>query len=473
MWSPKAWPFPNKHPINQMDAPDALQTAALTFGADRDNVGYWFEQGLAKTVTDLANFMYDVHMDAVDGGIVTVPPYLKGNWRDEAALWGFPYPVVVWPDRIPTAVAKRPHLFIINYEAYHQSGGEYLEEIIGQRRYSMTLDECSGIKNFNGVLSKTVRQISYGCTIHRALSGTPMTQNVMDLYAQLRFLRELNGVNPYQFRNHFAIMGGFKGKQIKGVKNEEELHKLLDRCVFRALKRDWWKDAPEKIYEQREIGMSPKQLAQYKSMLGEFFVQVARDEAVFANQVIHMKRKLLQISRGFIIDTDNSRTLELVPPKENPALKVLKETLDTIPGKTIIFCNHTYSIDMLERELKDRGLVAMRGGMPDATKDAIKAQFNNDKETRIMLMMLNMAKGHTLIGNAEDRCTTSIYWENDYNLENRIQSEDRNHRRGQDKNVLYLDFFCSPEDKVINEALQYKTNLVEAIVNAVRRYPKL
>lgn len=473
-----AWPFLTEHPFNKGKAPNELQLRALDFGVPREKCGYWLEQGLAKTVTDLAHQVYNVQHDDIDAAIVIAPPYLKSGWEDEASMWGYPFPVITWPDRIEPQVAKKPHLFVINYEATAEDyqGGKYLEELLAARRYSMTLDESPAIKNMGGAISKRIRYVGQGAKYRRTLTGTPMTQSVMDLYPQLRFMGELNGMNPYQFKYRYGKTGGFKGKVVVGFNEDNigELQNLIDSVAFRALKRDWWKDAPEKIYEPpREIEMTPRQLAAYRSMLLEFHTMIGPDHMILASQVVHMKSKLLQISRGFIIDTENESKVEvLVPPDKNPALRVLKGTIETIPGKWIVFTTRTYSTNMLEEQLKKYGIVTMRGGMNKAEVAAIKFKFNNDPECRGMVAMSSVgARGHTLLGTEIDRCSTSIYWENDYNLETRLQSEDRNHRRGQDRNVSYIDFFCSPEDKVVVQALQRKTDLVEAIVNAVRQYP--
>lgn len=467
-WHSGLWPLDS--------VPYAVQIAAMERGADKYKFGYFMEQGLAKTAVDLACFLYDLANDLVDAHAVIAPGYLQSGWEDEAALWKVGVPVVTWPNRVPEEWIKsrKPHIFVLNSESVLYEGGRYLASLFASNcRYSVTLDESSFIKNLNGPVSKKTRELCGPIDVRRELCGTPMSQSVMDWYPQLRFLGQIEGWNPYQFRNRFAVMGGFKGKVVKGVRNEEELHQILDACSFRALKKDWWADMPEKIPLLREFEMTKKQKAAYNVMLHDFFYEVGEDDAVFANQVMHMKVKLQQISRGFLLDKDNDRVVELfTEPKDNPALKCLKNVIEDTPGKLIVATHYRHSTNMLEEHLAKYGVVVLRGKMSKDDIKEVKLQFNQNPAIKVIVGLDSvMARGHTLLGTAEDRCSTTVFFENSYNKETRDQLEDRNHRWGQDRAVNYIDMFCCAEDKAVLVALQKKQELIDAIVNAVRAYP--
>jgi hypothetical protein len=79
------------------------------------------------------------------------------------------------------------------------------------------------------------------------------------------------------------------------------------------------------------------------------------------------------------------------------------------------------------------------------------------------------SEGLTLLGGpGDDRCASSIFYENSYALGTRIQAEGRNHRYGQDKPVTYFDLTCSPIDRAIIKALQKKTDLIRSVMGAIR-----
>lgn len=465
------WPF--KRP------PYPAQAAALAKLGDFSEAGYWMEQGLGKTDVDLAHFIGSLEADKVDAQIVLCPNYLKSGWEENAINAGLnmdEVPMYFWPNVQKSnmdKIRRKPHIIVMNMEAILQTGGRWLEEQLPRARYKITIDESSSIKKHNGITTSRAMQLARQCPIRTTLSGTPMPLNVGDIWSQMRFMRKLEGVNYYSFRNRYAVMGGYMGKVIKGVRNEEQLHRLMDEAIFRALKKDWWDGCPDKIYPPPlEFEMTPAQKSAYRTMALEFYYDDGSmkdgGEGIFANMAITAMIKLQQITRGFIKDGD--RIIELVTPVNNPAIKTTLRYLDTVPGKAIIFAHHTYSVNALSEALRDRGVVTLRGGMSQEQIKEAKAQFNGNPVVRYLVGQSSVTqKGHTLLGGPDnDRCSTSLFYENTYNKETRDQSEDRNHRYGQDKNVVYQDLFGSKEDRKMIDAFQHKQNVIDAVLNAIR-----
>lgn len=457
--------------------PYEVQNQAFNRGRDHFKWGHFLEQGLGKTAVCLADFLYFLELEVIDCLIVVAPNYLKSGWEAEAQLWEVGYPVYIWPKHIPIKDLRfhndKPFILVINTEALLHAGGNYLIELMAKRKCMMAVDESSCIKNPNSQISKRVVALGYDAPVHRALSGTPMSQNVMDLWPQLRFCGAINGMNPYQFRNRFATTGGFKGKMITGSRNEEELREILASCSWRALKSEWL-DLPDKIYPAPlEFEMNKAQKDAYGSMLSEFFVEIDKydqgieNEFVFANFVVHQLAKLTQISRGYVKNDDIEE--ELVAPKDNPAIRVVKQALEHTQGKTLIFAHSKYSVRTLYEELTREGhtVSCLRGGLTTDEVRERKRFFNEDPECRIMVLQDTVgAKGHTLLGQAgADRCSTTIFYENTYSLETRLQAEDRNHRIGQDTGVVYLDLVGSSMDTKCISALKAKQSIVDAVVN--------
>lgn len=452
--------------------PFAVQVEAMRRADDdcRDRYGFWMEQGLGKTGSDYNSYLRALHADKVDAHVVVAPNYLLSGWEDEAREWGIETPIVTWPDRVPPKITCQPHTFIINHEALLYNGGKYLEELLDERRYLLAIDESSAFKKYNGAWTKRMMALVQRAAMVRELTGTPMSHNVMDLWSQLRMIGALHGVNPFVFRNRFAVMGGYMGKVVTGIKNEDELHRIINEVAFRALKSDWWDDMPEKLYPPPlRFEMSKRQSDAYRTMMDDFYVQVRDDDAIFADQVTHMQMKLQQIARGFVIDKEGDRIIELVEPKNNPAVKVTRQFIENASGKVLVFAFHEYSCRVLFEQLRDMGCVVLRGGL---TKDEIasrKRRFNEDRAIKVCVgqTMVTM-RGHTLLGTEDARCHTSMFYENIYALEPRKQLEDRNHRWGQDHAVLYQDISCSKQDDRIIAALQHRQEIVRAVVDAVR-----
>lgn len=462
--------------------PYLIQDIAFHQAREHQKFGLWLEQGIGKTLVTYAEFYDHLTRDLVDCMVVILPSYLLSNWQTEAEEYGIEHPVITWPD-VPTPRAERsPFTLAINTEAVlsGRRGGAYIRELIQRHhgRVLLVVDETVCIANYSSTVSKEVIAIGYLTPYHRALSGLPTPENVMQWWPQLRFCGQLNGVMPKQFRNRYAVMGGYMGKQVQQEIKEEnraELEGIIDACSIRALKDDWL-DLPPKIWHPPiEFDMEGAQLAAFKSMLADFYVEIDASTEVLAEQVIHQLLKLQQITRGFILSEGEVAT-EFVTPQKNPALRVLRQQLETIQGKSLIFTHHAHSTFTVWKTLNDAGYecVALRGGLSTSEIRERKEAFNKDPKVRGLVGQGTVTKrGHTLLGQkGRDRCSTSIFYENSYSRDTRSQLEDRNHRHGQDANhVSYIDI-CesakgSPTKKALI-ALARKQNFIEQTINAMR-----
>lgn len=468
------WPLANP--------PYEVQTEALRRSKGQKCYGWFMEQGLGKTGVAYADFITHWMAEWCDIMVVVAPFYLMSEWELEAKKQGVKFPVFTWPQEIPKG-QKPPFAYIMNVEAARAGRGfAFLDQLLDKHRAWFGIDESTMIKNFKSLAFTEIMKLAQKVTMRRELSGLPMPHDVMDLWPQLRFLEQLSGVNPYSFRNRFAVMGGYMGKQVKGIKNEEQLHKIMDQCAFRALKVDWAKTLPPKIYKERRFEMTKKQKEHYHEMEEDFITLVDQsnpETAVFADQVIHAMIKLQQISRGFIMDGEKVAQ-ELVPVGKNPAIQTLKATLDATQGKTLIFTQYRHSTELLANILDDhygKGTTRMMmGGMKKEEIANAKAEFNENPDVRHFVLQIAVGhRGHTLLGQVgpSERCSSTIFYENNYNFEHRAQGEDRNHRWGQDADcVTYTDFVCSKMDEKFLASFVKRQSLVDAVLNARRAVPR-
>lgn len=431
---------------------------------------------MGKTAVALNDMVDQIADDRMEAALVLCPNSLKSNWcgeYGEAKKWGVRIPHFMYPN-LP---AKPPFILAMNYDALLYDGYDIALKMARSMRLGAYLDESQKIKNPSGNTSKAVLSLRNEFVRHRLLTGTPMTDTVMDLWPQLNFIGATR-LKPHAFRNRYTERGGFMGKKIVDTKNEEELRKLYEGFVFRALKKDWL-DLPEKIHPHPiKVELSANQLQAYRSMQEDFIVLLNeleqqenwQTDEVSVNLVVTQLLKLQQIAAGFLM-YDDGKVVELVAPAKNPRILAVKEAIDAAPGKVIVFCKHRYSAEMLLQALAGYGCSRLVGGMKDTEITAEKSLFNCNGGNRVLVTQTSVGgTGHTFLGgDGEYKCSTSVYYENDFNLGNRMQSEDRNHRHGQDRGVVYVDFVSSPIDVKVIEALQKKQDIVERIVDGAKR----
>lgn len=427
-----------------------VQEEALNRAAGRKGYGYWLEMGMGKTLVCLTEFNDLLLQDKVDCMIVLCPNSLIGVWKEEIERHAFPYPTGVY-------TAPDAGVGIWNYESIIARAGDELIRIIKERRVYVVLDESVAIKNPRAKRTKRLLSVAEHMDYVRCLSGAPIVQSPFDAWAQLRVLGcgDINP-NPFGFRNRYCVMGGWQGKQIVAAKNIDQLNEIMSTWGFIAKKKDWL-DLPEQLYSTRQYTMTELQQKHYDEMRRHLFTMV-EDEAVSVQMAVHQLGKMQQIASGFVMDeTSKARHI----PGKNPKLELLKEIVGELDSKVIVFTAYRYSTEMLAREFTCPFIM---GGMSEADIKANKNWFNADGAKVFVAQVASGKYGLTLLGTEEMPCHTSIYYENTYSLDARIQSEARNHRHGQHYPVTYIDMVGSAVERKIIAALQRKADLAKTIM---------
>lgn len=457
MWHLKSKPF-------------EVQLETMRRSHDRDGYGFWLEMGLGKTQTALNDFVGAIVLDKVDHHVVVCPNSLKGNWRKEIESLDIKTDVFVWPD-VPRR-ATQPITSIINYEAIGVGQGEpFLEDMMKQSRVMMTLDESVCIKNPKSKRGQAIQRLGKMAARKRELSGFPMPQSAADMWAQLHFIDAIPGFDFWPFKHTFCKFGGYLGKAIVGVKNEDRLHALIEKTGFRALKSAWMADLPEKSYVQRDVQMTEIQKEHYLDILNDFYT-IVREQEVSPKMAVSQLMKLQQIASGFVI-SDNGEEIGL--DGGNPKADELMEYMEQVSGKVIIPVVFRYSMRYLTERLKKAGhnpvaIHGMNGTMKPEQVEQIKYVFNDDPSCRAILLQMQSQKfGHTLLGCEEaGYCFNTFFYENSFNADDRVQMEDRNHRFGQQWPVLYTDPVCAPIDVKIIDSLKRKIDVSNSVLDAIR-----
>jgi SNF2 family DNA or RNA helicase len=143
-----------------------------------------------------------------------------------------------------------------------------------------------------------------------------------------------------------------------------------------------------------------------------------------------------------------------------PKLKELIEIVEEADGKFIIWANYIYNIESIIDKLKKTygsdSTVSIYGAItPEQRQDAVR-RFQEDDKCRFFVG--NPSTGG--YGLTLTKASYVVYFSNSYNLEVRQQSEDRAHRIGQTKNVLYIDLVAEKTiDELIIAALKNKIKI--------------
>lgn len=435
--------------------PYEVQIEALRRAEGKVGWGHGLEMGLGKTAVALNEF-FDLWLrKEVDILIVICPFTLQGTWKDQIQQWAhhFEPTVNMWPNFTTKWDHNSPYVYVLPYESVSVGGckgQEFIDSMIMRgRRIFFVIEESIEIKNPTAVRTKYLIAKQPGFHIVRELCGYPIVGGPQDFWSQARAMGAPMG-NYFSFRNRFCRMGGFKGKKVVGVRDgfEQEFIELMNEWFWIARKKDWT-DLPEKMYPQpRQIDMGDEQRKHYRSMLQHFIVMLSEDQLITSQMVATQMNKLQQISSGFVYDeSGNPHWLVKEPAKAKELVSILEQNSHT---KFIVMCSYKPTVVFLESYLEKKGIsvsvLAGKETMAALGRDfeIEKGRFNQVDDAQVVICQVNSTKyGLTLLGTEARPCYTTIYYENTYDLNARVQSEDRNHRHGQKYPVTYIDLACS------------------------------
>jgi SNF2 family DNA or RNA helicase len=297
------------------------------------------------------------------------------------------------------------------------------------------------------------------------MTGSPVTRNPLDLYSQCEFLNpmHLNHSSYYSFRNRYAIMksANISGRSINLVTGYQNLGELSDKLKpfsYRVLKEDCL-DLPDKVYMKREIQLTPEQKKLYDQMKREALATL-NGKTVTTMTALTQLMRLHQITCGHFSADDGT-----IQEIKNNRLSELLDVLEEVEGKAIIWAHYQHDVMNIYKLLEDKygpGSVVHYYGktLPEERDYAIKNFKTNDKVRFFVGTPQTGGYGITLT-----QANTVIYYSNGYDLEKRMQSEDRAHRIGQKKTVTYVDIIAEKTvDTKIVKSLRKKINIASKVM---------
>ena len=460
--------------------PYAHQLTALEKSWNRETYAYFMEMGTGKTkvLIDNAAMLYD--KGKINGVLIVAPKGVVGTWYNQEIPTHLPIHIenvsVLWQSNITKEQSRKLgtlfktgeelHILIMNVEAFSTTKGvDFAAKFLVSHNTLMAIDESTTIKNPRAKRTKNIIKLSERAKYRRIMTGSPVTKNPLDLYSQCEFLNPylLDFTSYYAFRNRYAQMKTIhvQGRAIQVVdkfQNLGELSNQLKGFSYRVLKEDCL-DLPAKIYMKRQINLSPDQHKLYEQMRKEALATLNGKKVTTVNALTQLMR-LHQITCGHFTSDDG-----VTQPIKNNRIDELMDVLEEVEGKAIIWAHYQYDITNIIKEVtKVHGpgsIVDYYGLTPQSERQGNIKKFQNDDKCRF-LVGTPQTGGYGITLTAAN---TVIYYSNGYDLEKRLQSEDRAHRIGQQKSVTYVDILADETvDEKIVKSLRKKINIASEVL---------
>ncbi|KAH8383101.1 hypothetical protein KR009_006769, partial [Drosophila setifemur] len=476
------------------------------------------DMGLGKTLQTICILAGD-HLQRIQGkqtnlpSLVICPPTLTGHWVYEVEkflaegsvlrplhYYGFP----VGREKLRSEIGTSCNLVVASYDTVRKD----IDFFCGIHFNYVVLDEGHIIKNAKTKSSKAMKRLKAN---HRLiLSGTPIQNNVLELWSLFDFLMPGFLGTEKQFAQRFSrpILASRDAKssakeQEAGVLAMEALHRQVLPFLLRRVKEDVLKDLPPKITQDLLCELSPLQLRLYedfsnkhlKDCLDKIGVSTPGSAIVAENLgakthifqalrylqnvcnhpklVLRQSEELAQV--GAQLALSNSSLDDIEHSAKLPALKQLLldcgigvQTESVSQHRALIFCQLKAMLDIVEHDLLRRHLpsvtyLRLDGSVPASQRQDIVNNFNSDPSIDVLLLT-------TLVGGLGLNLTgadTVIFVEHDWNPMKDLQAMDRAHRIGQKKvvNVYRLITRNSLEEKIMG-LQKFKILTANTVVSA-------
>lgn len=465
-------------PTDWIEHPDpekrlkGYQVPVVLFGLERPGAAFFLDRGTGKTPISIQESCMEAsRQDGTYTWLILAKKDHLYNWARELGRFA----VVPWRaweavgsphNRLRTVIEARQQrsntklaVTLCSYDSFANSVDSWLD--LGEWD-KITVDESHNIKDKGTDRWKATKKIRPLSRRRRALTGTPVGNSLLDLYAQLEWVgKHYSGFETWagfrRFYGQWRPIPNARGiEKLEGVKNVPSMQEQLGRVAFVMSKKEAGIQLPGIAREVITCQMEKRQAAMYRELAESTWLRIAEsgDELNVSNQLV-MLRKLSQVAAGFVkwdakADLDTGVILEperlewIVddPPKLRKAVEMTKAALAEDPlCKRVLLAFDVPVLKRLQEMLEEEKVpsVLYYGGTPAADRRDYYKRFNEDPGLRVMVGNPDVVgENLNLIGYDNENPDTShtycdgmTFVTRSWSGIARMQTPDRVHRFGQ------------------------------------------
>ena len=419
--------------LGVLDRHQVVNVAAMTL-PHSPGLCVFDEQGAGKTVTFIFAFDLLMERDQTDAAIIVAPKSMISEWpQDLARFRGDIYRTSVLTG---TAREKRRLLaegadvFVTNFETSVSMEPE-LRAFMRARpgRTVLAIDESFFIKSLDAKRTRALRRLREWAGRAYVLCGTPAPNSPSDLVQQFSLV---------DFGHCFA---GVDLPADRALAAPVVQSAIEERGLFlRHLKTDVLPDLPVKRFQRILVSMAEEQARLYRATLDGL---VTDSEAVDETGFVKRRASFLARRTALLQICSNPRGVSETYSETPAKLAALDAIVERLVGrereKVVVWSFYTASVAAITHRYARYGVVRYDGSVSDvgARRDAVR-RFQEDDET--MVFVANPAAAGA--GLTLHRARVAIYESLSNQAAHYLQSLDRIHRRGQEREVEYVVMLC-------------------------------
>ena len=415
------------------------------------------DMGLGKTLQAIA-LLAKIHEKKRRRSLVIMPKSLIYNWENEIARFTPQLKIgVYYGINRDFKSLEDVQVILTTYGTVRND----IENLMKHKFEIIVLDESQNIKNINSQTTKAVLLLNAKKRI--ALSGTPIENNLLELYSLFRFLNPSMFGTVQMFTNNYIV----PIQKYSDTSTIKELRKKIYPFLLRRVKKEVLKDLPDKIEKLIYVDMNDEHRKYYEERRKYFYSMLEKNNTVngevdkfFVLQAINELRH--------IVSSPEIDDRKIISSKKEVLMENIIEAIEN-GHKVLVFVNYLSSVERICESLKENKIKFLK--MTGQTKDrqSLVDKFQNDSRYKAFVMTLKTGGVGLNLVSADTIFIYDPWWNK--TVEN--QAIDRAYRLGQDKTVFaYKIIMKNTIEEKILKLQEMKNKLLDDLISEDNLYTK-
>ena len=408
------------------------------------------DMGLGKTLQAIA-LLSNLHQEKKKKSMVIMPKSLIYNWENEIKKFAPKLKVGVYYGINRDFLAlKKTDVILTTYGTIRND----IENLLEQKFDLLILDESQNIKNINSQTTKAVLLLNAKKRV--ALSGTPIENNLLELYSLFRFLNPEMFGSVQQFTNNYIV----PIQKYSDISTIEELKKKIYPFLLRRIKKEVLEDLPDKIEKLVYVDMNDEHRRFYEERRRYYYSLLEKNTSSQGNFDKFFVLQAINELRH-IVSSPELESKKIISSKKEVLIENVVEAIEN-NHKVLVFVNYLSSIESICDSLKENKIKYLK--MTGQTKDrqTLVDKFQNDSRYKVFVMTLKTGGVGLNLVSADTIFIYDPWWNT--TVEN--QAIDRAYRLGQDKTVFaYKMIMRNTIEEKILKLQEIKNKLLDDLIS--------
>ncbi|WP_335941217.1 DEAD/DEAH box helicase [Fusobacterium polymorphum] len=408
------------------------------------------DMGLGKTLQAIA-LLSNLHEEKKKKSMVIMPKSLIYNWENEIKKFAPKLKVgVYYGINRDFSSLKKVDVILTTYGTIRND----IENLLEHKFDLLILDESQNIKNINSQTTKAVLLLNAKKRV--ALSGTPIENNLLELYSLFRFLNPEMFGSVQRFTNSYIL----PIQKYSDISTIEELKKKIYPFLLRRIKKEVLEDLPDKIEKLVYVDMNDEHRRFYEERRKYYYSLLEKNTSSQGNFDKFFVLQAINELRH-IVSSPELETKKIISSKKEVLIENVIEAIEN-NHKVLVFVNYLSSIESICDSLKENKIKYLK--MTGQTKDRqnLVDKFQSDSRYKVFVMTLKTGGVGLNLVSADTIFIYDPWWNT--TVEN--QAIDRAYRLGQDKTVFaYKMIMRNTIEEKILKLQEIKNKLLDDLIS--------